>query len=120
MGCSRNKLASLTLASVVLSCSGGSTSVPENFVHLYGDLRIASKEFGETSTDGKIARVQILERYGFTAQKFDSIAEWIQSTPDAWSPFEESVTAYVDSLAISAGAIAPPKANLPKNGKVAK
>lgn len=107
------------LAALAASCTGKSTDVPEDFVRLYGDLRIASKEYGEASPDGRIARVQILERYGFTAQKFDSVAEWIQNTPDVWNPFEESVTAYVDSLAISAGAIAPPKAKFP-NGKVAK
>lgn len=109
MGCSKNKFAALTLTALTLSCSGNSFDIPPEFPRLYGDLRIASREFGELSPDGRIARTQILERYGYTAQKFDSIAERLQGDADSWNVFQESVSAYIDSIAVAFGAISPQK-----------
>ncbi len=109
MGCSKNKFAALTLTALTLSCSGNSSDIPPEFPRLYGDLRIVSREFGELSPDGRIARTQILEKYGYTAQKFDSIAERIQGNADSWNAFQESVSVYIDSIAIANGAISPPK-----------
>ena len=107
MGCLRNKIGFGILVLLVLSCTEGSNSIPPDFAHLYGDLRIAAREFGETSTDGRIARIRILEQYGYTADRFDSIAECIQKSPDLWEPFQEAVVQYVDSTAVEAKAIAP-------------
>ena len=114
----RNKILFGTLAVLATACSEN-ISVPAEFVRLYGDLRIAEREFGETSPEGRIARVQILERYGYAANRFDSIAEQIQSNSDLWEPFQESVLVYVDSIAVLAGAVTPqPKANtLPQKAK---
>lgn len=94
-----------------------SVSVPREFVRLYGDLRIAEREYGETSPEGRIARILILEKYNYSPAKFDSIAEWIQANPDVWNAFQDSVVAYVDSVAVEAKAIAPPgKINGEKKG----
>ena len=114
----RNKILFGTLAVLATACSEN-ISVPAEFVRLYGVLSIAEREVGETSPEGRIARVQILERYGYTANRFDSIAEQIQSNSDLWEPFQESVLVYVDSIAVLVGAVTPqPKANtLPQKAK---
>lgn len=116
MGFLRNKFWLGAVAASVCACSGD-FSVPADFVRLYGDLRIAEREYGETSPDGRIARILLLEKYDYTAERFDSVAECIGKNPDVWNAFQDSVVAYVDSLAIAAGAIAPPPkvdAALPK------
>lgn len=113
MGCLRSKIGLGIFALSALACTEGSNSIPSDFVRLYGDLRIATREFGETSTDGRIARVRILERYGYTAERFDSIAEKIQRSADLWEPFQNAVVEYVDSVAVSAKAIAPQVKNIP-------
>lgn len=109
-GFSRRRFLLGCLALSVSACTE-SVSVPAEFVRLYGDLRIAAREYGDASPDGRAARIVILERYGYSAQRFDSVAEWIQGNPDVWSAFQDSVVAYVDSVAIEAKAIAPPARN---------
>lgn len=106
-GCSRSKFLFGFLALSVCACSE-SVSVPKEFVRLYGDLRIAEREYGETTPDGRVARTLILEKYGYSVQRFDSVAEWILANSNVWSAFQDSVVAYVDSVAVEAKAIAPP------------
>ncbi len=106
-GFSRSKFLFGFFALSVSACTE-SVSVPKEFIRLYGDLRIAEREYGETSPDGRIARVLILKKYGYSAQRFDSVAEWIQINPNIWNAFQDSVVAYIDSVAIEAKAIAPP------------
>lgn len=106
-GFSRSKFLFGFLALSVCACTE-SVSVPKEFVRLYGDLRIAEREFGETSPDGRVARILILEKHGYSAQRFDSVAEKIQTSPNVWNAFQDSVVAYIDSVAIEAKAIAPP------------
>jgi len=107
MGSLRNKIGLGIFALSVLACTESSNSIPSDFVRLYGDLRVASREYGETSTDGRIVRIRILEKYGYTSERFDSIAESIQKSPDLWEPFQEAVVEYADSIAVAVNAIAP-------------
>lgn len=113
----RNKIGLGIFALSVLACSEGSNSIPPDFVRLYVDLRVASREYGETSTDGRIVRMRILEKYGYTAERFDSVAECIQKSPDLWEPFQEAVVEYTDSIAVAVNAIAPQIRNQPDSKK---
>ena len=118
MGFLRIKTALAAASLAVLACSENSGTVPSDFVHLYGDLRIAEREFGETSPDGRIVRILTLEKYGYTARKFDSIANVLQNSPDLWNAFQDSVVTYIDSVAVAANAIPKPlKPHAPKNLK---
>lgn len=119
-GFSRNSLVGL-FAVCLIACNN-SDSVPSEFVRLYGDLRVAEREFGEKTPDGRLARVQILKKYGWTAERFDSVAAKIQLDAKLWEPFQNSVVAYVDSVALEAGAISRPNKpfTLPKNVKASK
>lgn len=113
----RNKIGLGIFALSVLACSESSNSIPSDFVRLYVDLRVASREYGETSTDGRIVRMRILEKYGYTAERFDSVAECIQKSPDLWEPFQEAVVEYTDSIAVAVNAIAPQIRNQPDSKK---
>lgn len=111
----RNKLLCVFFTLSICACTE-SVSVPAEFVHLYGDLRIAKREYGEASPDGRTARILVLEKYGYSVQRFDSVAKWIQGNPDVWNTFQDLVVAYVDSVAIEAQAIAPKAMNSRTNG----
>ena len=113
----RNKIGLGIFALSVLACSESSNSIPPDFVRLYVDLRVASREYGETSTDGRIVRMRILEKYGYTAERFDSVAECIQKSPDLWEPFQEAVGEYTDSNAVAVNASAPQIRNQPDSKK---
>ena len=113
----RNKIRLGIFALSVLACSESSNSIPPDFVRLYVDVRVASREYGETSTDGRIVRMRILEKYGYTAERFDSVAECIQKSPDLWEPFQEAVVEYTDSIAVAVNAIAPQIRNQPDSKK---
>ena len=113
----RNKIRLGIFALSVLGCSESSNSIPPDFVRLYVDLRVASRAYGETSTDGRIVRMRILEKYGYTAERFDSVAECIQKSPDLWEPFQEAVVEYTDSIAVAVNAIAPQIRNQPDSKK---
>ena len=113
----RNKIGLGIFALSVLACSESSNSIPPDFVRLYVDLRVASREYGEISTDGRIVRMRILEKYGYTAERFDSVAECIQKSPDLWEPFQEAVVEYTDSIAVAVNAIAPQIRNQPDSKK---
>lgn len=121
MAFSKNKLIPVFFSFFLFSCSGDSLPVPTEYVHLYAEMRIAQREYGETSPEGRIARVEILKKYGYSRAEFDSMAECIQKNYQAWDPFQTQVSEYIDSLAITASAIpSPEKAKPEKGGRKSK
>jgi hypothetical protein len=79
-------------------CTDDIPVVSENFVNAYVELRVVSREYGETSPDSRIARTEVLKKYGYTKESFDSAAMNIKQTPDLWSPFQKKVIERLDSL----------------------
>jgi len=67
-------------------------------VNAYIELRVVSREYGETSPDGRIARTEALKKYGYTRASFEAEAEKIKRDPDLWEPFQAAVVARIDSL----------------------
>jgi hypothetical protein len=55
-------------------CTDDIPVVSENFVNAYVELRVVSREYGETSPDSRIARTEVLKKYGYTKESFDSAA----------------------------------------------
>ena len=116
----RNKIGLGIFALSVLACSESSNSIPPDFVRLYVDLRVASREYGETSTDGRIVRMRILEKYGYTAERFDSVAECIQKSPDLWEPKKKKKKENTESIAVAVKAAAPQIRDQPDSKKKKK
>ncbi|MCK9182896.1 MAG: hypothetical protein M0P13_08470 [Fibrobacteraceae bacterium] len=117
MAFSKNKLIAVFFSFFLFSCSGNSCPVPTEYVHLYAEMRIAEREYGETSPEGRIVRVEILKKYGYSRVRFDSVAECIQKNYQAWDPFQTQVSEYIDSLAIAASAVPSPIKADPERGR---
>jgi len=64
----------------------------------YAELRVAMHEYGETE-DGKVIRLQILEKYGLSANSFEERTEELKKEPDKWIKFQKTVINILDSIA---------------------
>jgi hypothetical protein len=80
------------------ACVENGSTVSENFVNAYIELRVVSREYGEISPDGRIARTETLKKYGYTRASFEAEAEKIKRDPDLWEPFQIAAVARIDSL----------------------
>ena len=85
-----NSLLLLALA-IFAGCGHKPTPADGTLVNAYVDLRVASIEFGETAPAARIARTEVLKKYGYTAVTFDSAIAKMKRDPDAWEPFQNGV-----------------------------
>lgn len=98
----------LFLALVALAgCGHKPTPADETLVNAYVDLRVASIEFGETAPAARVARAEVLKKYGYTPATFDSAMAKMKRDPDAWEPFQNAVSARLDSLSLQQGVAMP-------------
>jgi pimeloyl-CoA synthetase len=67
---------------------------------VYAELRIAEREYGEAE-DGKAARLQILQKYGFSAEVFEEKMEGIKKENETWLEFQKTLMKILDSIAES-------------------
>ena len=101
-----NSLLLLALAAFA-GCGHKTTPADGTLVNAYVDLRVASAEFGEMSPAARIARTEVLKKYGYTAATFDSAIAKMKRDPDAWEPFQEAVSVRLDSLSLQQGVDVP-------------
>lgn len=101
-----NSLLLLALA-IFAGCGHKPTPADGTLVDAYVDLRVASIEFGETAPAARIARTEVLKKYGYTAVTFDSAIAKMKRDPDAWEPFQNAVSARLDSLSMQQGVTVP-------------
>jgi hypothetical protein len=64
---------------------------------VYAELRIAEREYGETE-DGKIARLQILQKYGLSAEAFEEKMQEIKGEHEKWLEFQTTLMKVLDSI----------------------
>ena len=101
-----NSLLLLALA-IFAGCGHKPTPADGTLVNAYVDLRVASIEFGETAPAARIARTEVLKKYGYTAVTFDSAIAKMKRDPDAWEPFQHAVSDRLDSLSMQQGVAVP-------------
>ncbi len=101
-----NSLLLLALA-IFAGCGHKPTPADGTLVNAYVDLRVASIEFGETAPAARIARTEVLKKYGYTAVTFDSAIAKMKRDPDAWEPFQNAVSDRLDSLSMQQGVAVP-------------
>lgn len=101
-----NSLLLLALA-IFAGCGHKPTPADGTLVDAYVDLRVASIEFGETAPAARIARTEVLKKYGYTAVTFDSAIAKMKRDPDAWEPFQNAVSDRLDSLSMQQGVTVP-------------
>jgi hypothetical protein len=82
---------------VFLAC-GKEEVVPTEFVRLYAELRVATQEWGETSQEARRERLRILEKHGYTWEKYDSVMAWLEVRPQLWQPLLDSIVQSVSEF----------------------
>ena len=83
----------------------------ENFALVYAKLRLTSFHYGHTNKNSKISRIQILEKYTFTEETYNTEFALLKSDPTLWRDFQEAVIKNLEDLE---------KSILPKPAKKAK
>jgi len=93
-------LLSLALLALCACKEKNSANNYDAFAHVYAELRIATQEYGETS-NGRVIRFQILEKYGFSADSFEIKTEELKKEPEKWLVFQKTVIDILDTIAKS-------------------
>jgi len=68
------------------------------FVKMYAELRVVTQEFGNTTEEGRRARLRLLGRYGYTPARFDSTVALLESDPANWRTFQRELVNQLDSM----------------------
>lgn len=87
----------LMSASFIAGCSNEVTA-DARFVEAFIDLRTAEIAYGTTSPTARLARHEILKKYGYTREEFLAQAQSVLDDERMWVPFQRAVNAGLDSL----------------------
>lgn len=93
-----NKLRTLSLASGLLFCQCGEPQLDPSFVPLYAELRVATQELGQTTEDARRMRFKILDKHGYTVERFDSTLQFLETHPDSWRDFQRELVATLEAM----------------------
>ncbi|MCF0224399.1 MAG: hypothetical protein HUK20_09025 [Fibrobacter sp.] len=83
--------------SVMCSCSDQVT-VDQKIVDAYVELRLAEIVYEPTSPTVRIARHDILKKYGYTLEGYQKKVQSILDDEAMWVPFQKAVVARIDTL----------------------
>ena len=71
-------------------------TIEEDFIALYSELILASGYYGNMTTNGAVARKQILDHYQYDKAKFDAQLAILKENPKLWTSFVEDVVFYLE------------------------
>lgn len=87
-----------TLLSVALvACRDENPTVNEKFVAAFVEMRVIEQTYGADSPMCRLARGEVLKKYGFTREAFQAEAQRILDDPSFWMPFQNRVVDRIDS-----------------------
>lgn len=90
------------------SCEKKNPTVDEKLVDAFVDIRTMEQTLGTDAAEARIARREILEKYGFTLETFKASVDNVLADKDLWVPFQKAVVARIDTL-LHIPAPPPPK-----------
>ena len=90
------RIFALMFAAVLLvACFNDEPTVDERFVDAFVDMRAMEMMYGAQSPTTRVARREILQKYGYTQETF---AQEIQADEHYWLPFQKKVVNRLDSV----------------------
>lgn len=90
------------------SCEKQNPTVDEKLVDAFVDIRAMEQTLGTDTPEARIARKEIVEKYGFTVESFKASVDNVLADKDLWLPFQKAVVARIDTL-LHIPAPEPPK-----------
>ena len=95
----------------LLACSDSPEKADERLVSAYVEMRVAEQTYGGESPFGRIARRDILTKYGYSREDFIKSVDKVLNDEKRWLVFQVAVTDRIDSL------LGIPKPKPEKKGK---
>lgn len=93
------RLVFLGVAALVLcACSDSAPKPDERLVVAYVEMRVAEQTYGGESSESRIARRDILKKYGYTREGFVEACDKVLDDEKRWISFQTAVAERVDSL----------------------
>lgn len=92
------RLVFLTMALFLSACADKEASVNENLVNLYVDLRVCENMYGDESADARLARQEILKKYGYDREQFLREVGKVLAEKELWVPFQKAANERIDFL----------------------
>lgn len=88
------------LAFINLSCDDKPPITEQKFMEVYVNLLIAQDTTATPYNSDSLKSV-ILASHNITEKQYDSMIDYYNEKPEKWTPFFDSVTAYVERLKLS-------------------
>ena len=95
----------------LLACSDSPEKADERLVSAFVELRVAEQVYGGETPFGRIARRDILTKYGYSREDFIKSVDKVLNDEKRWLVFQVAVTERIDSL------LGIPKPKPEKKGK---
>ena len=80
------------------ACSESGTKPDERLVAAFVEMRAAEQNFGGESPAARLARRDILKKYGYTREEFIEACNKVLDEETSWVPFQLAVSDRMDSL----------------------
>lgn len=92
------RLLALSFVLIFLCACAEESSVEQQFVDAFVEVRVAEVTYGNGSATARLVRQDILKKYGYTREQFLAQSEAVLADEKLWLPFQKAVTARVDTL----------------------
>lgn len=86
------------LGLVLSACDNGPPSVDSRLVSTYVDIRVMEQALGIDTPESRLARKEIIEKYGYTLESYKAAIDRILEDDSRWIPFQQAVVRNIDSL----------------------
>lgn len=100
---------------ILAACDAKNASVDSKFVDLFIEIRAMEQTLGTETPEARLARVNIIESYGFTLSSYEKAVDDLLEDSERWVPFQQAVVARIDTLLSNPGLLKTKKAPTVEN-----
>lgn len=83
---------------LLLGCVDEKSPIDPQLVALYADLRVATIEYAQDTTQMRLVRQNLLKQANMTYKKFHLEIDEIRNNPEKWVRFQNQLVDHLDSL----------------------
>ncbi len=85
------------LSVALVACRDENPTVNEKFIAAFVEMRVIEQTYGADSPMCRLARADVLKKYGYTRESFMAESKKILENPSYWNPFQNRVLDHIDS-----------------------
>ncbi|WP_405327485.1 hypothetical protein [Fibrobacter sp.] len=80
------------------ACSDSPPKADDRLVAAFVEMRVAEQIYGGDSPTARLARLDVLKKYGYTREEYLRAADKVLDDDKLWLPFQAAVSDRIDSL----------------------